>query len=73
MGRKKSPFLSALGVFWEIWRTLVAEVLDHGGSDDDLRRIKDDASLRRAIADLIIEAGRKAREVAEKLLQFITL
>ena len=62
MARKKSGFISALGILWEIWRALVAEVLSRGGSDDDLRRIKDDPCLRREIASLIIEAGRKTEE-----------
>lgn len=54
MGKKKSEFLASLGVLWEIWKALVNEVLDQGGSDDDLRRIQTDANLRRQIAGIIV-------------------
>lgn len=54
MSRKKSEFLSSLGVLWEIWKALVNEVLDLGGTDEDLRRIQTDATLRRQIAELIM-------------------
>lgn len=56
MAKKKSEFLSAFGIVFEIWRALVEAVLDAGGSDDDLRRLGSDNQLRREIAALIVKA-----------------
>lgn len=64
MARPKSDFLSALGVMFEIWKSLVDEVLSLGGTDEDLRQIKDNRGLRAQIAQLIVTA-RKEREGKE--------
>lgn len=57
--KKKPEFLSALGVMFEIWKAVVDAVLAKGGSDDDLRRVKDDKKLADAIADLIVGVKKK--------------
>ena len=62
MARQKSPFLSAFGVVFEIWKELVEAVIAKGGTDDDLRRILTDKTLRDKIADLIVT---KVAEVAD--------
>lgn len=54
MARQKSLFLSAFGTAFEIWKALVEAVIAKGGTDDDLRRILTDETLRDKIADLIV-------------------
>jgi hypothetical protein len=54
MARKKSEFLRSLGITFQIFMALVNEVLDQGGSDDDVRRIETDAALRKELAALIV-------------------
>lgn len=54
MKRKTSDFLSALGVQFEIWKALVEAVLSRGGTDEHLRRIITDKTLRGKLAELIV-------------------
>ena len=55
MARKKSELLSSLGTVFEIVKAIIDEVLDLGGSDEDVRRILKDKSLRKKIANLIVQ------------------
>lgn len=52
--KKKSPFLSAFGTAFQIFKSLTDAVLDIGGEDDDVRRILIDADLRRDLAARIV-------------------
>jgi hypothetical protein len=52
--KKKSEFLSALGIMFEIVKALIQTLLDNGGTDDDLRRIQADKGLRKEIVNLIL-------------------
>lgn len=54
MAREKSELKSGMGKAMETFIALVQEVEDVGGSDEDTRRIKTDATLRRQIANLIV-------------------
>jgi hypothetical protein len=56
MGQKKSEFVSAFGIAFQVWKSLANAVLDRGGSDDDLRKIETDEGLRQKLADLIVGA-----------------
>jgi len=62
---KKSEFLSALGVMFEVWKAVVDAVLAKGGTDDDLRRIKDEPGLAEKLADLIVGAKKAACSFAD--------
>lgn len=53
MARQKSAFLSALGIVFQIWKTIVDSVMDVGGGDDDLRKILADKDLARNLSLLI--------------------
>ena len=55
MARQKSGLLSAMGTAFEIVKAMVDEVLNLGGSDDDLRRILTEPKLRKKIAELIVK------------------
>ena len=57
MARKKSEFLSSLGVMFEIWKSLTEAVLELGGTDDDMRRIGTDPMLRAQLAQIIVKSG----------------
>lgn len=72
MAWQKSGFLSSLGILWEIWKALVNEVLDLGGSDDDLRRIQTNDGLRRKLAELIVAHREKAARTVKEWLSFWT-
>ena len=52
--KKKSEFLSAFGIMFEIVKALIQTLLDRGGTDDDLRRVQSDAALREEIVNLIL-------------------
>lgn len=54
MAREKSELKSGMGKAMETFIALVQEVEDIGGSDENIRQIKTDESLRRQIADLIV-------------------
>lgn len=54
MARRKNPFVSAFGTAFAIFKALADEVLALGGSDDDLRRILTDATLREEIAKALV-------------------
>ena len=58
--KKKSEFLSAFGIMFEIVKALIQTLLDRGGTDDDLRRVQNDKDLRNKIVDLIlVKSARK--------------
>lgn len=59
MARKKSEFLSALGVVFEIGKAIIDAVFELGGNDDDLRRIVSDKELPRKIAEVIMDTVQK--------------
>lgn len=61
MRKQKSEFLSALGLFFEIWRLIVDAVKARGGGDDQFRRLAtpEGRGVVEQIADLII-AGKRA-------------
>lgn len=55
MARKKSEFLSAIGIVFQIWGKIVDAVLKLGGGDDDFRRILTDPDLPDRIAQVIVD------------------
>lgn len=63
----KSAFLSAFGIVFQIWKTLVEEVKNLGGSDEDLRKIETDRELRRKIAELIVGERSTVGELIAKV------
>ena len=54
MARKKSEWLSGMGTGFEILKAETEEVIALGGTDEDMRRIITDSSLRRKLAELIM-------------------
>lgn len=54
MARPKSDFIKSMGTGWEIFLAIVNEVLALGGNDEQLRRILTSKTLRRQIAELIV-------------------
>ncbi|HEY9586269.1 MAG TPA: hypothetical protein VJJ27_01345 [Candidatus Paceibacterota bacterium] len=62
MARPKSEFLKAMGKGWEIFQSIVNEVLSLGGNDEHLRRILTSKTLRRQIAELIIGTATKVSQ-----------
>lgn len=54
MARKKSEFLGALGVAFEIFKAIADAVIARGGGDDDLRRVVSDKGLAGKIAEVIM-------------------
>ncbi|MFA6593835.1 MAG: hypothetical protein WCT16_01125 [Candidatus Buchananbacteria bacterium] len=64
---KKSEFLSALGVMWEIWKSLTDEILSLGGDDEAIRLIKTDDGLRRRIAELVMAKARGVKVAAKQI------
>lgn len=62
MARPKSDFLKSWGTMFEILKALVNEVLERGGTDDDMRRIQTDLALRAQIAQLIVKSGKKSKQ-----------
>lgn len=54
----KSEFLSAFGIAYQIFKSLVDEVKNLGGNDENLRRIETDPVLRRQVAELIVGSDR---------------
>jgi len=67
MARAKSEFLSAFGIAFQVFKALTDEVLNLGGSDQDIRRIETDSQLRRKIAELVIDA----KQVAENCYRVV--
>jgi len=59
MARKKSEFLAALGIAFEIFKAIADAVISRGGNDDDLRRIVSEKGLAGKIAEVVM-AGRAA-------------
>lgn len=70
MAQKKSEFLSALGIMFQIWKVLVDEVLSLGGGDEELRRIQTDGNLRRKLAKLIVSAGNAIRNTFHIIVDY---
>ncbi len=60
--KRKSEFLSAFGIAFQVFKALTDEVLNFGGSDQDIRRIETDSQLRRKIAKLIVQPIEKLAE-----------
>ncbi len=56
---KKSEFLSALGVLFEICKRVLDAVNAKGGSDEDLHRILTDSKLVDKLAEIIVTAGKR--------------
>lgn len=68
MAIPKSEFLSAFGKAFEIWKSLVDEVKNLGGGDEDILRVKTDGALRKKLAELIVSG----KEQVKRLLEFVT-
>mgnify|MGYP001570609160 CR=1 FL=1 len=68
---KKSEYLSAFGIVFEIWKALVDAVKALGGGDEEMRRILTSKKLREEIAKLIVGAKKLAlvnlRLIAENI------
>ena len=64
MPRQKSGFLSAFGTAFQIFKVLVEEVIEIGGSDDDLRSLQTDKVKRCKVAEAIV-GNRSAKKLAE--------
>ncbi len=60
MARKKSEFLSAYGVAFQVLKSITDAVLAEGGSDEDLRSLLSDSEKCRRVAMEIV--GHKPRE-----------
>lgn len=56
MARPKSELLSYSGIVFEITKAIVNEVLDLGGTDEDLRKVLKDKNLCRKIAELLVQS-----------------
>jgi hypothetical protein len=54
MSRKKSEFVSAFGISFRVFMALVNEILNQGGTDEDVRRIETDAELCKEVAALVV-------------------
>lgn len=54
MAKQKSDILSGMGSGYEIVKTIIDEVKNRGGSDDDVRKILSDRTLQIRIGDLIM-------------------
>lgn len=65
MARKTSDFVKAFGTAFEIWKALVEAVFARGGTDDDLRRILREKSLREELAKLIVRVRNTFRAVVD--------
>jgi len=66
--KKKSEFLSALGVMWEIWKSLTDEILSLGGDDEAIRLIETDDDLRLQIAELVMAKARGIKDAAKQIV-----
>ncbi|MST04338.1 MAG: hypothetical protein EXS49_02110 [Candidatus Pacebacteria bacterium] len=62
----KSEFLSAFGIAFGIWKSLVDAVKNEGGGDEELRCIESNPRLREQLAKLIV--GEKK---TEQILQLV--
>jgi hypothetical protein len=63
MSREKSEFLSSFGIAFQIFKAIADAVLGLGGTDQDLRRILTDKSLRERIAKIIVSEVRQVFKV----------
>jgi hypothetical protein len=66
--KKKSEFLSALGIMWEIWKSLTDEILSLGGDDEAIRLIETDDDLRLQIAELVMAKARGIKDAAKQIV-----
>ncbi|MFA6227948.1 MAG: hypothetical protein WC668_02060 [Patescibacteria group bacterium] len=66
--KKKSEFLSALGVMWEIWKSLTDEILSLGGDDEAICLIKANNDLRRQMAELVMAKARDIKDAAKQIV-----
>jgi len=64
--KKKSEFLSALGVMLECWKAIVDAVLSLGGGDGDLRRIVTEKGLAMKLAEDIMASVKPAVKVVQR-------
>jgi hypothetical protein len=71
MARKKSEFVRSLGIAFQVFMALVNEVMDQGGTDDDVRRIETDTELRKELATLIV--GKKEQSAPPPPPPLLTL
>ena len=62
MPRTKSEWLSAYGKGQEVFKGIVDAVLERGGSDDDLDRVRRSSTLRGRIADVITGLDKTAAQ-----------
>lgn len=69
MARTKSEFLKSFGTAFEVFKAITDEVTNRGGTDDDLRRVLSDSSLRKQVAELIVngQAVSTATKIAAAL------
>jgi hypothetical protein len=72
MARQRSDIMNVAGLLMNIIIGLVKTVQDKGGTDDDIRRLasEEGRDLLGKIADLIIEAGRKARDIFQLAVDY---
>jgi hypothetical protein len=71
MSKKKSEFLSALGIMWQVWKSLTDEILAFGGNDEAIRLIETDSDLRRQMAELVVAKMRSVERIAIKPVEEI--
>lgn len=69
MARPKSDFIKAMGTGWEIFLAIVNEVLSLGGNDEQLRRVLTSKTLRRQIAELIVNTANKVAFTLKGLIE----
>lgn len=69
MARVKSEFLSAYLTMAQVVKSLIDEVKNLNGSDEDIRRIEIDPKIRRQIAELLV---RRVQTVGSKIEDQLT-
>lgn len=71
--KKKSEFLSALGIMWGVWKSLTDEILSLGGDDEAIRLIETDDDLRSQIAELVMVKARGIKVAVKQIVSpFLT-
>ena len=63
MARTKSEFLASFGTAFEVFKGLADEVLDLGGSDDDLRRVASELHMPPEEVDALFRTCRTDEDV----------
>jgi hypothetical protein len=68
--KKKSETASAIGVYAKIWIAIEASVLAKGGTHNDLYSLSEakDATVIDKIADLVVAANSKTKEVVQQVV-----